>query len=183
MTTSHRMRFFDYVSHPFERVQAALRTDAAGIFRRATTSENARAKAHGASLHVRVGALDVSAPIDVELGPAEDLQSSPLGYPITQFTIAWQAQAPRWFPQLHGKLLVYPLSSTETQLELEATYEPPLGLIGDAFDAAVGHRVAHPSVYNFLRDIAQRLRAELDTTRGKDTRGTSAQPARVAANE
>jgi hypothetical protein len=160
--TAHRVRFFDYVSQPFQRVQAALRDDAAGIFMRATHAEANRDGAHSASLRVNLGALHVSTAVRVAIGPPEDTQSSPLGYPITQFPLTWKSeQNPALFPELEATLLVYPLSSHETQLELEGTYDPPLGVVGDVIDAAVGHRLAEPSLFNFLRDVAARLRLEL----------------------
>jgi len=65
------------------------------------------------------------------------------------------------FPSMKASLFVYPLSPTETQLDLRATYAPPGGVLGDAADKLVGHRIAEAAVHRFLQDIANRLGQEL----------------------
>jgi hypothetical protein len=58
-------------------------------------------------------------------------------------------------------LAIYPLTSTETQLDFLGRYDPPLGLVGEAMDAIVGHRIAEASVHRFVTDIARYLREHL----------------------
>lgn len=168
MTKEHRLRCYDYVNQPDAKVRAALRSDAAGIFARATTSATERERAIGVQLHVRVGPLDVATDVRIEVGAPEEKMSSPVGYPMTIFPLSWSAvKTPSLFPRMRGTLSVYPLSSTETQLEFEGVYDPPLGLLGDAIDAMAGHRIAEASVLQFLRDIAALLRTELAKHPGK----------------
>ncbi len=62
---------------------------------------------------------------------------------------------------MSGELAVYPLSATETQLEFAGTYEPPLGALGDALDAAIGHRIAEASVQGLVANVARYLREKL----------------------
>ena len=59
-------------------------------------------------------------------------------------------------------LAVYPLTATETQLDFSGQYDPPLGAVGDAVDALVGHRIAEASVHRFVTEgtIEERI-AEL----------------------
>lgn len=38
-------------------------------------------------------------------------------------------------------------------LEIRGTYEAPLGLVGAVLDAAVGHRIAHRTLVEFLNEI------------------------------
>jgi hypothetical protein len=59
---------------------------------------------------------------------------------------------------MSAELSAWPLSASETQLEIEGVYEPPLGVVGTAIDTAVGHRIAEASVYRFLEDIVEQLR-------------------------
>jgi hypothetical protein len=159
MSSKHSLRCYDYINQPCERVLQALRADASGIFRRATLSSAARASAVGAQLHVQVGVLDVAADVAIELGAAEENTSSRRS---TTFPLSWRStKSPGLFPHMKAKLIVYPLTSTETQLELEGTYDPPLGLLGDAIDAVVGHRIAEASVLQFLQEISTLLRKEL----------------------
>jgi hypothetical protein len=60
---------------------------------------------------------------------------------------------------MHAELAVYPLTSTETQLEFSGDYEPPLGLLGGAVDAVAGHRIADASIHRFVTELAESLRS------------------------
>jgi hypothetical protein len=156
-----QLRVFDYVNHPYARVTALLGRDAAGVLQRATTVASDRAKDLGAKLHAHVGPLDVTAEVTLELGPYDD---TPLGSgrPALRLPIAWKAvRATRAFPMMHAELLVYPLTSTETQLELAGTYEPPLGAIGRAIDSTLLHRIAEASVLQFVQEVARYVREAL----------------------
>jgi hypothetical protein len=160
--TEHRLRCYDYVNQPDAKVRAALRSDAAGIFARATMSATERERSIGVQLHVRLGPLDVATDVRVEVGTPEEMMSSPVGYSMTVFPLSWSAvKTPSLFPRMRGRLSVYPLSRSETQLEFEGLYDPPLGLLGDAIDAMAGHRIAEASVLQFLREVAALLRTEL----------------------
>jgi hypothetical protein len=161
MSTSQTLHCYDYVNHSYDAVCEALRRDASGIFRRATTKAATRASVVGAQLHVQIGLLDVATDVGIEVGTPYEAPSR-MGPRVTAFPFSWQsASRPGLFPHMSARLLVFPLSATETQLELEGTYEPPLGLLGAAVDAVVGHRVAQASVLSFVQDIAALLRSEL----------------------
>jgi hypothetical protein len=162
MTAQRTLRCYDYVNQPFAQVEGALRRDAAGIFKRATTGAAERERAIAVQLHVQVGALDVATDVEVEVGPVDDTTSSPFGSQATVFPLSWRAaSSPSLFPCMKARLSVYPLSRAETQLEFEGTYDPPFGWLGDAIDSAVGHRLAEASVLHFLHDVAALLRTEL----------------------
>jgi hypothetical protein len=62
---------------------------------------------------------------------------------------------------MHLELSAWPLSSSETQIEIAGEYRPPLGVVGNAIDAAVGHRIAEASVKSFLDDVVEQMRREL----------------------
>jgi hypothetical protein len=62
---------------------------------------------------------------------------------------------------MHAELVIYPLTATETQLELAGTYEPPLGLVGRAIDSTLLHRIAEASVLQFVQEVARYLREDL----------------------
>ena len=82
--------------------------------------------------------------------------------PVTRVTLAWEAKrAAGFFPVMRADLSFFPLTSTETQLELEGSYRPPLGVVGSVADAALGHRVAEATVHRFLEDIVEQIRREL----------------------
>jgi hypothetical protein len=63
---------------------------------------------------------------------------------------------------MSAELSIYPLTATETQLDFLGRYEPPLGAVGGAVDAVVGHRIAEASVHRFLSDVAAYLRRSLE---------------------
>jgi hypothetical protein len=156
-----QLRVFDYVNHPFARVTELLERDAPGVLQRATTLASERAKDLGAKLHAHVGPVDVTAQVTIELGPYDD---TPLGSgrPAQRIPITWRAiHATRAFPVMHAELIVYPLTSTETQLELTGSYEPPLGVVGRAIDSTLLHRIAEASVLQFVREVARYLREDL----------------------
>jgi hypothetical protein len=153
------LRVYDYVNQPFARVAEALSRDTPGILQRATTVAGERAAELGAKLHAHVGPVDVTANVAVEIGPMDD---TPLasGREALRIPIAWQAARTKGaFPVMRAELTIYPLTSTETQLELAGTYEPPLGAIGRALDSALLHRIAEASVLQFVQEVARYMRA------------------------
>jgi hypothetical protein len=58
-------------------------------------------------------------------------------------------------------LSIYPITATETQLDFAGRYKPPLGPLGKAMNAMVGHRIAEASVQRFVSDVAEYLRKAL----------------------
>lgn len=68
---------------------------------------------------------------------------------------------PSLFPFMKAELSIYPLTATETQLDFLGVYEPPLGALGKALNAIVGHRIAEASVHRFVSDVAGYLRQSI----------------------
>lgn len=156
------IRSYDYVNHPYARVRDALVADAPGIFRAATRVAADRAQSVAAELRVTLGGVDVSADIVCSIGTIEDDASGPKGTPVTRIPVSWEAaRNPRFFPLMSSVLAIYPLTSTETQLDFLGRYDPPLGVVGEAMDAIVGRRIAEASVQRFVTDIARYLREHL----------------------
>jgi hypothetical protein len=82
--------------------------------------------------------------------------------PVTTIEIGWEAErTPALFPSMRAELSAWPLSSSETQIELAGNYRPPLGAVGNAIDAAVGHRIAEAAVHRFVEDVVEQMRREL----------------------
>lgn len=163
MATGRPIRAFDYVNHPYDSVRDALRDDALAVFRSATQAAASRAHEVAVGLHVNLGALKIGAEISLTvLGMAEEEGKTPANRRLTM-DIEWEAaKASRLFPLMNGRLSVYPLSATETQLDFSGEYEPPFGVIGTAVDALVGHRIADASVHRFVADVADYLRRTLE---------------------
>ncbi len=80
----------------------------------------------------------------------------------TKLLLEWEAATmPRLFPFMRGELSIYPLTTTETQLDFCGIYEPPFGSVGKTMNAIVGHRIAEVSVHRFVSDVAGYLRHTL----------------------
>jgi hypothetical protein len=161
MSEARELHCYEYVNVPYDKVRAALERDAVGIFQRATSSATSRAEAVAATLRVGVGALEIGTDIKIEVRAVNEKVSA-LGDRKTEIEIAWKAvSAAGLFPSMEATLSVYPLSAQETQIDLHGRYRPPLGVVGNALDAVVGHRVAQASVLRFVQDVAARINAEV----------------------
>jgi hypothetical protein len=62
---------------------------------------------------------------------------------------------------MKAELDIYSLTSTETQLDFFGAYEAPLGPVGKALNAMVGHSIAEAAVHRFVNDVAGYLREAL----------------------
>jgi hypothetical protein len=163
MSKRHQVRSYEYVNHPYERVRAALVGDARRVFRSATRAAASRADDLAAKLEVRIAGVDVGREIEIDVGVAHEVKAIALRPTRTVIPIEWKAaERPGLFPQMKGQLEIYALTATETQLDFSGEYDPPLGVVGDAVDAAIGHRVAEASVHRFVAGVGAYLRETLD---------------------
>lgn len=157
MREGRLVRCYDYVNHPYEAVVAAVQASPVDLFNRAT----AAAVDRSAQLRVKVAGLDLAAEIEIKvvsIAPA----TSPFEQPATRLDLEWKAvRRPGLFPSMKATLLLYALSPTETQLDLEGHYLPPLGVVGSAADALALHKLAEASVNGFIAEVAGCLRNEL----------------------
>ena len=161
MSKGREIRCFDYVNHPYEQVRDALSKDAALVFQAATKAAASRASSIASELRVDIGGIGLEADILISVTKIED-QGPDLSTPLTRLHLKWQAaKLPALFPLMDAELSIYPLTAHETQLDFSGVYEPPLGPMGKAINAVVGHRIAEVSVHRFVNDVAAHLRQEL----------------------
>jgi hypothetical protein len=152
---THELHCYDYVNQPYEIVRRAVLADPLELFTRATSA------GRGSRLHVMLGAIELGAEIEIEIRSIGE-KHEPFERPSLMITLAWHSRRRvALFPTLAAQLVVYPLTPTETQVELTGTYDPPLGIVGEAVDAAVLHRFAKESAAGFVREIATHLRRNL----------------------
>ncbi len=162
MTSTREIRYYDYVNVGYERLREVLNRDVLAVCRGATKTAAARAASLASELHVNVAGFDIGTDITIRVGAVTEHSASATTPRMTTFALEWEAaRLPRLFPFMHAELRVYPLTPTETQLELVSRYDPPLGALGAAMDALVGHRIADASVHRFLAEVAAHLRATL----------------------
>jgi len=162
MRTGREIRSYDYVNHPYERVRDALGQNALTVFQSATKAAASRAQSVAAELHVDFGGVGVKADINISVKSIEEKIVEATSSPSTRLLLEWEAASvPGLFPLMKGELSVYPLTSTETQLDFCGLYEPPFGAVGRTMNAIVGHRIAEVSVHRFVSDVAGYLRRAL----------------------
>src|SRR5579863_603688 len=161
MSKGREIRCYDYVNHPYEQVRDALRQDAITVFQSATKAAASRAQSVASELHVDVGGIGVKSDIRISVKNVEEKVFG-MSTPTTRLLLEWEAATmPRLFPLMKAELSIYPLTATETQLDLWGLYEPPFGVVGKAMNAIVGHRIAEASVHRFISDVAGYLRQAL----------------------
>jgi hypothetical protein len=69
--------------------------------------------------------------------------------PTTRLLLEWEAATmPRLFPLMKGELSVYPLTSTETQLDFSGMYEAPFGAVGKTMNLGPGVTQPRPDPLN-----------------------------------
>ena len=156
---SREIRSFDYVNAPYERVRAALAKDATVVFRSATRAAAGRTHSVASALRVEIAGIELAKEIEISV---KEVKEAP-GSAVTRLELEWKAaKAPGLFPLMRAELAVYPLTATETQLDFSGHYEPPLGWLGTAVDAAIGHRIAEASVHRFVSEVAHYLRTAVE---------------------
>jgi len=119
----------------------------------------------------RVGVAGVSKLVRVQ---ARELSWADLS---AGMALRWEAAGPGGglFPVLDANLTLTPApgSGAGSVLELAGVYRPPLGLVGQALDRAVLHRIAAATVRRFLAQVAAKL---TDQPARNETDGPASSP-------
>ncbi len=138
MSTGREIRSYDYVNCPYERVRDALRQDALTVFQSATKAAASRAQSVWLlTCHLKLW-RHWCPETDINAFPAKNIEEKTVdatSTPSTRLLLEWEAATlPGLFPLMKGELSVYPLTSTETQLDFSGVYEPPFGAVGRAMN-------------------------------------------------
>jgi hypothetical protein len=165
MNKGIEIRCYDYVNHSYTTVRDILTQNALDVFQKATIAATSRAQSVAAALHVDLGGIGVKADIKISVKGIEEKIADATSGPTTRLLLEWEAvTAPGLFPFMKAELSIYPLTSTETQLDFGGLYEPPFGPVGRAINAVAGHRIAEASVRRFIDEVADHLRKTLTVT-------------------
>jgi hypothetical protein len=97
--------------------------------------------------------LELEKPVYVQFMPARRNKLM-LGRRNERLHLRWKPDGP--YPAFEGFLAIRPWSG-KTQIELRGSYEPPFGALGEAFDSAVGYRIAHATAHALLNDLKEEL--------------------------
>lgn len=152
----HRtLHTYEYLTRPFEAVRIAFAEEMIDVLQHATEAAATRAVALSTHLHARVAGIEVGTPVTVKI---RGFDQSGGDHPSARLRIAWEAErAKALFPAMEADVEAHPITPTETQLALFGTYRPPLGIVGSAADALIGHRLAEAAVHHFLLEVKDRL--------------------------
>ena len=98
----------------------------------------------------RVGAMGLSKLVRVQARELTEKDGS------AGLAIRWEVTGPGGglFPVLDADVRLVPAGEQATLLTLAGAYRPPLGLLGQALDRAILHRVAIATIRNFLSRMA-----------------------------
>jgi hypothetical protein len=162
MSKGPEIHCYDYVNHPYEQVRIALTKDAPLVFQSATKAAASRAQSVASELRIDLGGIAIETDIRISVTNIEVKERQGMSEPVTRLQLEWEAaRMARLFPLMKAELSIYPLTGTETQLDFQGLYEPPLGQLGKAMNAVAGHRIAEASVHRFVSDVADYLRRTL----------------------
>ena len=162
MSQGQKIRSYDYVNHPFEKVRDALSGNPVAVFQAVTKTAAARANSLASELRVDLGGVTLAVDIAISVKDVVQTMAADGASPSTLIRLEWEgANRPHLFPFMKGELAIYPLTGKETQLDFSGVYEPPLGVLGSAMNAVVGHRIAESSVHRFVADVAEHLRTSI----------------------
>jgi hypothetical protein len=156
MSNRRTLRARAIVNHAYPRVRDVFVANPHYVFRHATA-----ATAIGtAELHARVGGFDIGAEVTIRVASISHDDRD--DFPVTTLALEWEAaHHPRLFPTMVAELRLFPFSTTETELELEGSYDVPMGKIGEAIDVAIAHVFAARAIARLLQDVSGWLREEL----------------------
>jgi len=145
------IRYYLDLSLPFEEVEEALMAAPEawlpGVAR--------EAEDRGEQLLGEVGfSFDddrrLSKEVHIQLGPPHRMPGK------TLLPLSWKASGPeRLFPSLEADLEIATLGRSRTQLSISARYRPPLGVVGNALDRVLLHRVAEATIKDFLDRVGE----------------------------
>jgi hypothetical protein len=104
-------------------------------------------------LCVRLGDLRLERDVDFHL------KSKP-GYPgYRLLDVSWEPKDGGPYPTFKGLLSVAQEAIGWSRIDIDGTYQPPFGIAGAVFDAAVGQRIAQGAATELLGEVKRILLA------------------------
>jgi len=93
---------------------------------------------------------------------AHEVKKDPAGLDV--ISLAWDPQD-QIMPKFTGVLNAERQEAAHSMLVLEGQYTPPLGIVGAAFDAVLGQRIASATAATLLRDIKAFIESTYESAR------------------
>jgi len=169
MSQPRGLSCIEQVNRPYDQVRPLLLTDPLRLLQRATTSAVARCNSTIATLRLPLAGLEIGVDVRVHVRSIRD-EAEPAAdaRPVTRVTLSWEAiRRPGIFPAMLAELSARPVFtdqtelSDRTELSIDGSYWLPLGHVGNALDATIGHRIAESAVGRLLGDLVEEIQDEL----------------------
>jgi hypothetical protein len=146
------IRYYIELSLPVAKVEQALVGSAAGWL----SAMAGEAQARGDGLLGDVGVGPLGTPLRRQVRVQLD---GPVRFPsMTSLPLTWEPIGLEGLlPRLDANLELGSLGGDRTQLAISARYRPPLGVVGQAIDRVLLHRVAEATVKDFLDRVGQAI--------------------------
>lgn len=115
-------------------------------------------------------AHDLEKPALITLTPAHRPQDM-----TPRFGVHWEAEGGGPYPAFNGTLTIGADEDYNSfVLLLEGGYEPPLGIVGQVFDAVVGHRIAEETAAGLLAEMRAAIETKLAEEEASKAAGRAA---------
>ena len=105
------------------------------------------------ALRLSLRELRIERDVEVHLRPAPDYP----GY--HNLDVTWAPKDGGPYPTFQGTISIADEGGGWSRIDLDGGYRPPLGILGAAFDAMLGHRIAEAVAANLLAEIRRLLAA------------------------
>ena len=146
------VRYFTQIRAPHWHVESTLSNLSGELNGKAESAYR-----EGEDLRHRLQPIDIAPAKEVFLrvGTAR-IRRDGVAFPIT-----WRATGPTGlFPKMTAELVVTPVGSDEASVVFEGTYDPPLGIVGEAMDRALLNRIAEMTVKSWVDDLVETAEEE-----------------------
>jgi hypothetical protein len=151
---------YEYVDLAYGDIVSLLERTPTAILQPATDAASVRAHEVLSTLYVPLGGFELAREVTISVGDLDRVQEYRAKLPVH-----WHAaQHQGLFPQMDAALEIAALSPDEpqSQVSLIGTYVPPVGIVGAVGDSMGAlHRLAEAAVHRLVKDICERLEAEL----------------------
>lgn len=142
------------VPYPARRVAAALAEPSHPW----AVSLEGDGRAHLAKMGLSIGRLRVYKHVHLHI----DASAALLLTDSVMLPVSWKAVGgPPIFPRMEGVLHVAPAGPRATKLTLNASYDPPLGKLGQLIDRTLMFRVAQNTMADFVVRLGRALDSDL----------------------
>jgi hypothetical protein len=152
------IRYYIELPLPVANVERVLVGSPAGWL--SAVAGEAQARGDGLLGEVGIGPLGARLRRQVRIRLGE-----PVRFPsMTSLPLTWEPVGLEGLlPRLDANLELGPLGGDRTQLAMSARYRPPLGVVGQAVDRLLLHRVAEATVKAFLDRVGQAITNQATT--------------------